>query len=71
MDKPKAILSPNEAAQIIGCKPDTVRDRMYFGDWDIGQVIKPTGKNGRKNYRYEISRAKLYKMLGINEEEEK
>lgn len=63
-EKRREIISPTEAAKIIGCKADTVRDRMYFGEWDIGTVIKPTAKNGRKNYRYEVSRAKLGQMLG-------
>lgn len=62
--KPKEIITPREAAEIIGCYPETVRARMYYGEWDIGNVIRPTKENGRRVCRYEISRAKLYKMLG-------
>ena len=60
----KEILSPNEAAKILDCDPNLIRARMYYDEWDIGVVIRPTKKNGRKNCRYEISRTKLMAMLG-------
>ena len=64
----KELLTPTEAAKIIGCQPNLVRARMLYGEWDIGQVIRPNRKNERKNCRYEISRAKLCRMLGIIQE---
>ena len=60
----KELISPTEAAKIIGCYPETVRARMYYGEWDIGNVIRPTKQNGRVHCRYEVSRTKLMRMLG-------
>ncbi len=60
----KQIISPAEAAKIIGCHPATVRARMLYGEWPIGNVIKPSKANGRKVCRYEIAVPKLMEMLG-------
>lgn len=49
-----------EAAQILGCAPQAVREHMKSGVWDLGVVVR-TSPN---RYQYHIYRAKLNKMIG-------
>lgn len=65
----KQILSTKEAAAIIGCSPSLIRARMALGEWDIGTVILPSRKTGRKNRGYTVSRPKLNRLLGILQDE--
>jgi len=60
----KELLSPREAAEIIGCDPGLVRARMISGEWDIGTVLLPSRRTGRKNRRCYVSREKLMAFLG-------
>ena len=55
-----------EAASIIGCDKDFLRQRMKRGEWDLGEVVPPNNKGGI--YRYIIFRPKLERFLGITKE---
>lgn len=55
-------ISVKEAAAILGCNPQAVRENMKSGRWDLGSVV-PTGKAGKK-YNYYIYRAKINKFIG-------
>lgn len=52
-----------EAARILGCNPQAVREHMKCGIWDLGEVIPPE-KLGKKRWGYYIYRDKLEKLLG-------
>lgn len=54
-----------EAARILGCPPQSVREHMKRGLWDLGTVTKMSP--GR--YQYHIYRAKLNRLIGIIDEE--
>lgn len=50
------------AAEEIGCSQQTIREKMYIGEWDLGVVTK--NKSGYQKARYYIFRTKLDKFLG-------
>ncbi len=43
--KPEDILSAREAAKILGCDPQAVRERIRLGIWTFGECI-PKSKTG-------------------------
>ena len=51
-----------QAAAEIGCTPQTIREKMYSGEWDLGAYYKK--KNSCQKARYYIHRSKLDKFLG-------
>lgn len=55
-------ISVKDAAAVLGCNPQAVRENMKSGRWDLGSVV-PTGKTGRK-YTYYIYKEKLNKHIG-------
>lgn len=59
----KTILTAEEAAKEIGCRPEKVRMRMQQRLWDLGRAIPPH-KTGKKVWTYEIMRNKLDAFLG-------
>ena len=60
----KELISAKEAARIIGCDPQALRQRIKLGIWKFGERI-PKEKTGLKCDTYLISRRKLYRYLGI------
>lgn len=57
-----AIVSAEEAARRIGCRPQLVRERLKKGLWDIGKAFSPE-QTGKKTWTYEINEAKLERFL--------
>ena len=62
------ILSANQAAKVIGCNPQKVRERLKRGLWDFGEVI-PASKSGLQQDSYEISKKQLANFLRITDKE--
>lgn len=58
----KEIISAREAAKIIGCGEQKVREHMKLGIWKIGEYI-PAKKLGNKKAEYNVYRRKLMKKL--------
>ena len=58
----KPLISASEAAKIIGCTPQMVRDRIKSGVWKFGEFI-PKNRTGNKRDTYLINRAKLMQYL--------
>jgi len=58
----KRIISAEEAARIIGCSSQMVRERLKRGIWQFGRAIPPETKNGY--WTYEVYVDKLNKYLG-------
>lgn len=56
-----------EAARMLGCGPQVVREYMKAGLWDLGEVIPPNMR-GKKTWAYYIYRDKLNKLLGREKE---
>ena len=65
----KTILTAEEAAKEIGCRPEKVRMRMRQRIWNLGRAIPPE-KAGTKVWTYEIMRNKLDAFLGKEGENE-
>ena len=65
MEKP--LISATEAAKIIGCAPQMVRERIKRGIWKFGEVV-PASKTGNKQDSYLINRNKLMQYLCIDQE---
>lgn len=63
----RGLLSASQAAKVMQCSTQMVRERMKRGMWDIGMVVPPQNKNG--NHTYEIVPSKLAELLGISVEE--
>lgn len=53
-------MRPEDAAKIIGCHPQYLRERVKNGDWDLGSSVKP---KGGQNHKCWVFRAKLEKFL--------
>lgn len=61
----KEILSANEAAKILGCSAQMVRERIKRGIWKFGECI-PKSKSGNEfKNTYCIYRTKLYQHIGM------
>lgn len=58
----KELISANEAAKIIGCGAQKVREHMKRGIWDIGDYV-PARKLGGTRAEYNVSRRKLLRKL--------
>lgn len=58
----KEVTKVPQAAIIIGCPQQKVRERMKRGIWDLGDYIPP-GK-GRRIADYDIFKHKLEKFIG-------
>ena len=59
-------MNATEAAKIIGCSPQMVRERIKRGIWKFGEVI-PKGRSGNSKDSYLINRKKLMRYLGEEE----
>lgn len=58
----KEVTKVPQAARILGCPQQKVRERMKRGIWDLGDYIPP-GK-GRRIADYDIFKHKLEKFIG-------
>lgn len=59
----KEVLNASEAARILGCKSQKVREMMRRGLWDLGEVI--SGEElGRERNEYVIWKWKLERLIG-------
>lgn len=65
----KILINATEAAKIIGCSPQMVRERIKRGIWTFGEVI-PASKMGNKQNSYLINRKKLMRYLCLEDEME-
>lgn len=63
MRKEKETMSAAEAARILGCSPEAVRQRIRLGIWKFGECI-PGKKTGRKSDSFIVYRRKLYNHIG-------
>lgn len=61
--KEKQVLTAQEAARILGCTSQKVRERMRRGLWDLGRAIPPE-ETGKSTWTYEIMRHKLEAFQG-------
>lgn len=59
----KETMSASAASRILGCTPQSVRERIRLGVWDFGECI-PKKKTGKKSDTFVIYRRKLYKHIG-------
>lgn len=62
------ILNANEAARVIGCAPQKVREMLKRKIWTFGEVVLPE-KTGKVQIQYEINKYALARYLGIDVEE--
>lgn len=62
-DPAKETMSVPEAARILGCNAQAVRERIKAGIWDFRERI-PREKTGNKQNSYVIYRRKLYRHIG-------
>ena len=62
------ILNSSQAARVIGCGPQKVRERIKRGIWTFGTVVTPKEAGNAQN-SYEINKYQLAAYLGIPPEE--
>ena len=62
------LLSASQAAAVIGCGPQMVRERMKRGIWSFGTVVTAKQSGNIKN-TYEIHKRDFAKWLGISLDE--
>ena len=63
MEEMKQRVPLSEAAAILGVSPQSVREHMKRGVWDLGNIVTISPK--RKQYH--IYRAKLNKLIGLDD----
>ncbi|WP_418750613.1 hypothetical protein [Frisingicoccus sp.] len=61
--KEKETLTVPEAAAILGCTPQAVRERIRRGVWKFGECL-PKAKTGNSCDTFVIYRRKLYRHIG-------
>ena len=66
MEKP--LLSARQAAAIIGCVEQKVREHIKRGIWKFGEVI-PKERTGNQQNSYLINRKRLLSWLELTDEE--
>ena len=62
------ILNASQAAKVIGCSAQRVRERLKRGIWNFGTVVKAK-QSGKTQDSYEVNKYKLAKFLEIPVEE--
>lgn len=66
MEKP--LLSARQAAAIIGCGEQKIREHIKRGIWKFGEVI-PKERTGNKQNSYLVNRKRLLSWLELTDEE--
>lgn len=61
------ILSATQAAAVLGCGPQKVRERIRIGEWP-GKII-PKAKTKKKSDTYEVNLYELAEYFHISEDE--
>jgi len=61
------VLSAAQAAVVLGCAPQRVREMVRIGEWP-GEII-PKHKTGKRNDTFLINIYKLGQKFGISKEE--
>lgn len=52
-------------SEVMGMKPDTIRNKMEDGTLDLGVIYRARKKRGKRSYRNTyISPKKLYELTG-------
>lgn len=64
----REILSAAQAARVIGCAPQMVRERIKRGIWTFGSVVTAK-QSGNVQSSYEIKKRDIADWLGISVEE--
>ena len=64
----REILSAAQAARVIGCAPQMVRERIKRGIWTFGSVVTAK-QSGNVQSSYEIKKRDLADWLGISVDE--
>ena len=64
----REILNASQAARVIGCAPQMVRERIKRGIWTFGSVVTAK-QSGNAQSSYEIKKRDLADWLGISVEE--
>lgn len=64
----REILNASQAARVIGCGPQMVRERIKRGIWSFGSVVTAK-ESGNLQSSYEIKKRDLAAWLGISVEE--
>lgn len=59
----KEIISAAEAARILHCRPQKVRERIKAGKWPFGRAISPKKKGGQ--ITYDIYARRMYQFFGM------
>lgn len=62
------ILNSSQAARVIGCGPQKVRERIKRGIWTFGTIVTAKEAGNTQN-SYEINKYQLAAYLGIPPEE--
>ena len=63
------LLSANQAAKVIGCSPQKVRERLKRRIWTFGRHISKKDLGNEYKDEYNISINKLADFLGISRED--
>lgn len=58
------IMKVPEAARILGCSEQKVREHIRHGIWKFGECI-PASKTGKKTDEFIIIREKFEKYIGL------
>lgn len=67
---PKEVLNAEEAAKIIGCTSQKMRERIKKRVWKFGDCI-PKNESGKKQNSYLIYTRKMYKHFEMELEDDK
>ena len=59
----REIISAAEAARILHCRPQKVRERIKAGKWPFGRAISPKKKGGQ--ITYDIYARRMYQFFGM------
>ena len=63
------VLSSTQAAKVIGCGPQMVRERIKRGIWKFGTAIEPKKSGNTQKTSYEVNKQELADWLKISVEE--
>ena len=59
----REIISAAEAARILNCRPQKVRERIKAGRWTFGKAIPPAKPGGQ--ITYDIYARRMYQFFGM------
>lgn len=59
----REIISAAEAARILHCRPQKVRERIKAGRWTFGKAVPPAKPGGQ--ITYDIYARRMYQFFGM------